>query len=82
MRTAFPVGFTIRAEAGPEHLALANPHRTVVLPWSTYQAHRLTARVVLLRRERGRPRTTQVLPRALFSDDALAQLAIHVPRTY
>jgi hypothetical protein len=76
------VGFTIRAEVGAEHLALANPHRTVLLPWSTYQARRLTTRVVLLRRERGKPGRTQVLPRALFSDDALHRLASRVPRTF
>ncbi len=81
-RTVFPVGFTVRAEVAAEHLALANPHRTLLLPWSTYHSHRLTPRVVLLRRERGKPGTTQVLPRALFSDDALAVLAAHVPRTF
>ena len=82
VRTVFPVGFTVRAEVAAQHLALANPHRTVLLPWSTYQAHRLTTRVVLLRRERGKPGMTQVLPRALFSDDALARLVTAVPRTF
>ena len=82
MRAVFPVGFTIRAEVGEDHLALASPHRTILLPWSSYQARRVTDRVVLLRRERGKPGTTQVLPRALFPDDALGRVATHVPRTF
>lgn len=82
IRTVFPVGFTVRAEVTAEHLTLANPHRTMLLPWTTWQARRLTPGVVLLRQERGKPGKTQVLPRALFSDDALARLATAVPRTF
>ena len=67
VRLTYPVGTTIRAEVTPEHLALSTPHRTQRAPWSDHHAHRLTSQTVLLRRNRRRPETMQVLPRALFT---------------
>ncbi len=82
MRIVFPIGYTIRAEADAEHLSVTSPHRTVRVPWHAYKARRVTDRSVFLRLDRRKPGNTQILPRELFSEEALAQMSAHVPRTF
>lgn len=82
MRVLFPVGYTMRAEVSPEQLSLAYPHGTVLLPWSAFQAHRITPGAVLLRADRGKPGRTRVLPRALFAEASLAQVSTYLPRRF
>lgn len=82
VRQQYPVGATIRAQVTPEHLVLHVPHRTLMQPLSEYHSRRLTTHTVLLRRDRRRSETTQVLPRALFPESALADLAAGVPRLF
>lgn len=78
----YPVGATIRASVTPDHLVLQSRGGTVHSRWSEFVSRRLTSDAVLLRRDRRRPETTVVLPRELFSERALADLATAVPRSY
>ncbi|XGX79147.1 hypothetical protein LQK93_01946 [Terrabacter sp. BE26] len=81
-RAQYPVGMTIRAQVTQEHLVLQARQGTIHVRWSEYIARRLTRDAVLLRRDRRRAQTTLVLPRDLFTDDALAEIARSVPREY
>lgn len=81
-RAQYPVGATIRANVTPDHLVVQSRSGTTHSRWSEYIARRLTTDAVLLRRDRRHPETTVVLPRELFSERALADLATAVPRSY
>ncbi len=82
VQRAYPVGTTILAGVTPEHLTLATSNLTQRMPLAGFYAHRLTPRTVMLRRHRRRPVGTYVLPRALFSPEALSDLATGVPRRF
>lgn len=81
-RSQYPLGATIRAQVTPEHLVVQALTGTLHMRWSEFTARRLTKEALFLRRDRRRPETTLVLPRELFTDDALTDLAKSVPRAY
>lgn len=84
LRATYAVGRTIRAAVTPAHLLFSTPLGTRQLRWSEVDARRVTPDSVLLRRRRA-PLTgtrTEVLPRALFTDEALGELAAAVPRPF
>jgi len=79
---AFPVGWVLRAEVTPEHLALSRLHGTAVLAWDGFDRIRATDHSVLLRHRR-RPfgaTTTTVLPLDLFRSQDILQMAAAVGR--
>ena len=81
IRSAYPIGRTIRAGVSRERMVLSLPHSTRTMEWSEYIGLRVTSDAVLLRKTR-RPLaadTTAVLPVDLFNAVALADLAVAVP---
>ena len=84
MRAAYIVGRPVTGAVMTDHFLMSLVGGVRLYPWKSLRAHRVTTDAVLLRRRTGfMMRTvTEILPRELFTDEALGQLAARLPRRF